>query len=260
MDCRITHLGTATVLLEIGSLRLLTDPVLDPPGRRYDFGWGTASTKTGAPHTTSEEIGRIDAVLLSHDQHGDNLDDGGRALLPRAKQVLTTRQGARRLGGRAVGLRPWDQADIVSEAGERLRVTATPARHGPWIVRPFVGQVIGFLLEWEGQEHGALYITGDTVLFPGVAEVARRHRVGTALLHLGGVGFKITGPVRYTLTGQEAVRLSASLGARTLIPIHYEGWTHFKEPRSAAEKAFRSSGVGDRVRWLEPGVPYDIDM
>ena len=45
MNLSITHIGTATMLLEIGALRLLTDPVFDPAGGRYHFGWGTGSTK-----------------------------------------------------------------------------------------------------------------------------------------------------------------------------------------------------------------------
>src|SRR3954451_233496 len=97
MSFAFTHLGTAMALLEIEGLRILTDPVFDPPGRRYDFGWGTGSTKLSGPALSPEAVGRIDAVLLSHDQHADNLDDAGRAFLPRAGVVLTTAPGARRL-------------------------------------------------------------------------------------------------------------------------------------------------------------------
>jgi hypothetical protein len=74
---QITPLGAATVILEIDSLRLLTDPVFDPAGGRYSFGWGTGSKKLTAPAIAAEKLGRIDAVLLSHDHHGDNLDCAG---------------------------------------------------------------------------------------------------------------------------------------------------------------------------------------
>ena len=47
--------------------------------------------------------------------------------------------------------------------------------------------MIGFALRWEGQEHGVLWISGDTVLYDGVREVANRLDVDTALIHLGGV-------------------------------------------------------------------------
>ncbi|MFP2929506.1 MBL fold metallo-hydrolase, partial [Pyxidicoccus sp. 3LG] len=93
-----THIGTATLLLEIGPLRLLTDPAFDPPGRTYGFGWGTRSRRTSGPALSVDQLGRIDAVLLSHDHHADNLDDAGRAFLPQAPKVVTTHAGARRLG------------------------------------------------------------------------------------------------------------------------------------------------------------------
>jgi L-ascorbate metabolism protein UlaG (beta-lactamase superfamily) len=54
--------------------RLLTDPTFDPPGRRYTFGWGSSSRKLTGPAVAATDLGPIDAVLLSHDHHGDNLD------------------------------------------------------------------------------------------------------------------------------------------------------------------------------------------
>lgn len=255
----ITHIGTATVLLEIGALRLLTDPALDPAGRRYAFGWGTRSQKTAEPALPPGGLGRLDAVLITHDQHADNLDGQGRALLPQASCVLTTRTGARRLGPQTTGLAPWERTKLTGRDGLRVQITATPGRHGPPLGALLVGPVIGFLLEWEGQRHGALYISGDTVWFGGTAEVARRCRIGTALLHVGGAGFDITGPLRYTFNGAEAARMAAACGARTVIPVHYEGWRHFRESRAATERAFVAAGLADRIRWLPYGVPTPLE-
>ena len=83
-DVRLTHIGGPTVLIEVGGWRLLTDPTFDPPGRRYFFGWGTVSRKLAGPAIAAADLPPIDAVLLSHDHHGDNLDAAGRALLPSA--------------------------------------------------------------------------------------------------------------------------------------------------------------------------------
>ncbi|MBM0237551.1 hypothetical protein JNW88_10965 [Micromonospora sp. ATA32] len=135
------------------------------------------------------------AVLLSHDQHGANLDDAGRALLPSAGVVLTTVSGAR-ASAATRGLAPWQDLRLAAAGRPDLRVTATPCRHGPPLSRPLAGAVTGFALRWPGQRHGALWISGDTVLYGGVRAVARRLRVGTAVLHLGGVRFPVTGPVR----------------------------------------------------------------
>ena len=54
--------------------------------------------------------------------------------------------------------------------------------------RAITGDVIGFALRWDGQDHGVLWVSGDTVLYDGVRQVADRIQVDTAILHLGGVG------------------------------------------------------------------------
>jgi L-ascorbate metabolism protein UlaG (beta-lactamase superfamily) len=261
-EVRLTHIGGPTVLIEVGGWRLLTDPTFDPPGKRYNFGWGTSSRKLAGPAISAAEIGPIDAVLLSHDHHDDNLDPAGRAFLPSAGAVITTEAGARRLGGNARGLVPWGSTRLEHDGRVSIEITATPCRHGPPLSRPIVGEVAGFALRWEGQEHGVLWISGDTVLYDGVRDVARRLEIGTAIVHLGGVRFPVSGPLRYTMTAEDAAELCGLIGPRTVVPIHYEGWKHFREGRPSAEQAF-ANAPGDlaaRVRWLDIGAPSTLSV
>ena len=256
MEISLTHIGGPTVLIEVGGWRLLTDPTFDPPGQSYRFGWGTGSRKLTGPAIAAADIGPIDGVLLSHDHHGDNLDAAGRALLPLAGTVITTVPGAKRLGGHARGLAPWARTGLEGLGRPPIEITATPCRHGPPLSRPIVGDVIGFALQCDGQEHGVLWISGDTVLYDGLHQVADRLQVGTALLHLGGVRFPISGPLRYTMTAKEAVELCRLVQPRTVIPIHYEGWKHFQEGREAIERELANApgDLRERVRWLPIGV------
>jgi L-ascorbate metabolism protein UlaG (beta-lactamase superfamily) len=253
-DVGITHVGGPTTLIEAAGWRLLTDPTFDAPGRRYAFGWGSSSRKLTGPAIPAAELGPIDAVLLSHDHHGDNLDTAGRAVLAEAATVVTTVAGAKRLGGTARGLEPWATTRLEAPGRATIDVTATPCRHGPPLSRPIVGDVIGFALRWDGQEHGVLWISGDTVLYDGVKQVANRLTVDTALLHLGAVRFLITGPVRYSMTAREAVELCRLVRPRTAIPVHYEGWAHFKEGREEMERelARAPEDVRARFEWLPP--------
>ena len=69
----------AAVLIEVDGWLLLTDPTFDASGPRYTLGWGSSSRK-GAVHPLPRRGGCIDAVLLSHIHHADNLDDARRAL------------------------------------------------------------------------------------------------------------------------------------------------------------------------------------
>lgn len=247
------------MVLEIGALHLLTDPVFDPAGGHYRFGWGTGSTKLSDPAIAPEHISLIDAVLLSHDHHDDNLDRAGRSLLPHAKRVLTTHTGARRLRGNAEGLRPWQS--VWLEAGlTRVKVTVTPAQHGTLLTRPLAGATIGFVLEWEGQRAGALYISGDTIYYRGIDQVAERFRIGVAILHLGKARFPISGPLRYTMDSRDAIRAARVLRPQHIIPIHYEGWKHFSEGQNAIEDAFKNASLPVDLRWLPLGQPASIEM
>jgi L-ascorbate metabolism protein UlaG (beta-lactamase superfamily) len=240
----ITHIGGPTTLLEVGGIRLLVDPTFDAPGRRYAFGWGTSSRKTTGPALPVAALGPLDGVLLTHDQHADNLDDAGRALLPDVPVVVTTAAGARRLGGNATGLEAWTSTKIGD-----VEVTATPSRHGPAWAVPIVGPTTGFALRPAGAPD-VVWITGDTVVFPGVLAVADRFTVDTAIVHLGKVQFGLTGPARFTMTGRDAVRLCDRVGPRRIVPVHYEGWSHFHEGRAGIAAAFPQ----DALTWLEPGV------
>jgi L-ascorbate metabolism protein UlaG (beta-lactamase superfamily) len=254
MSVQLTLIGGPTALLEIGPFRLLTDPVFDPPGAHYSFGLGTGSDKTTGPAIPAAELGRIDAVLLSHDHHADNLDPAGRAVLPEAEQVLTTTAGAKRLGGNAVGLEPWASVELEHE-GARLTVTATPARHGPPLSRPLVGHVIGFVLEGDDLD-GPLYISGDTVMYGGVEEVARRFDVDVAVLHLGGAAFTITGPARYTMTARSALKAIDALKPRLVVPVHFEGWTHFTDDEETARAELANATAP--VRWPARGETLQL--
>src|SRR5947207_3315054 len=102
MTTSITLIGGPTALIEVNGFRLLTDPTFDAPGE-YQLPHVTL-TKTGNPALDADQVLPVDAVLLSHDQHSDNLDTSGRAVLAKVPRVLTTQVGAKRLGGNAEGL------------------------------------------------------------------------------------------------------------------------------------------------------------
>ncbi|PJJ63589.1 MBL fold metallo-hydrolase [Compostimonas suwonensis] len=255
-DIRLTRFGGPTVLAEIGGWRLLTDPTFDPPGRRYTFGFGSASTKVEGPAADAASLGPIDAVLLSHDHHADNLDDAGRALLPEVPVVVTTRSGRRRLGADGMdtvrGLLPGETTTLSAPGRSDLRITATPCRHGPPLSHPIVGDVIGFAVRLGDSPKTDLWISGDSVLYPALRQLARDLDVDVAVLHLGGVEFGVTGRLRYSMTAEEAVTLLGLLEPRVAVPVHFDGWTHFREGeeqiRSTFEKA--SPQIRASIVWL----------
>jgi L-ascorbate metabolism protein UlaG (beta-lactamase superfamily) len=258
--CRLTYIGGPTALIEIGPIRILTDPTFDPAGGSYNFGFGTGSKKTAGPAVGADDIGALDAILLSHDQHDDNLDAAGRGLLGGARQVLSTVAAERRLGGNTIGLRSWETARVVAPDGYSLTVTATPARHGTLGSNLLSGPSTGFMLEWPGQLHGGLYISGDTVYFGGLEEIPDRFRVSAGILHFGGVRFPIAGPARFTMNAAEGVRLAQKLRLRTLVPLHFEDWAHFREPAGRITEAFANAGEESLLRWPQRGHAIEFEV
>jgi L-ascorbate metabolism protein UlaG (beta-lactamase superfamily) len=257
----LTHIGGPTTLIEVDGWRLLTDPTFDPAGGHYDFGWGTSSNKLAGPATAVSDLPPIDAVLLTHDHHGDNLDAAGRALLPFVGTVLTTVSGARRLGlPNARGLAAGDSTRLTAADKPAIDVVATPARHGPPLSGPIAGDVVGFALRRPASDDVFLWITGDTVLHRPLRQAASAMTIDVVLLHAGGVRFPITGPVRYTMTGRRAVQLIGLAQPRVAIPIHYEGWSHFKQGRAALEQALATASADTRrsVHWLKIGTAQHI--
>ena len=250
---KITLIGGPTALIEVGGIRLLTDPTFDAPGE-YKLPHVTLK-KTSHPALTAEQIGRVDVVLLSHDQHANNFDHAGRAYAMQAPRLLTTIVGAKRLGGVAEGLAPGESRALTNPAGT-LTITATPARHGPAGIEPLAGEVIGFVLSLAGGR--PIYITGDTVWYDGVAEVARRFQAGLVLLFAGAA--KTRGAFHLTMDANDAIDTAHAFPGAMIVPLHYEGWAHFSQSGDDLVQSFKALGIGARLRLLEPGVPTTIEL
>lgn len=248
MSIRATHIGGPTALIEIAGRRFLTDPTFDPAGTSYETPVYTLR-RTTSPTLTPDRLGDIDAVLLSHDHHFDNLDRTGRAVLARARHVITTSAGAERLGGNAIGIAPWETITLGSDAGQPLRVTGAPGRHGP--AGGDRGPVSGFLLTTNAIDRGpAVYVSGDTVWYEGVEQVATRADVRIAFLFMGAARVREVGPAHLTFTAAEGLLVARAMPRAVIVPLHYEGWQHFSEGHDEIEKAFENVGLRDRLRWL----------
>jgi len=250
----ITYIGGPTALLEFGGVKLLTDPTFDPAGGEYKSTATTLRKLTG-PGLTPKELGRFDYVLLSHDHHFDNLDHEGHAQLTNAKEVFTTAEGAQRLGGNSVGLHDWETAEVPTPNGN-LRIVATPARHGPEHLHR--GAVNGFVLFMKDAPGHAIYISGDSVWYSGMAEVTERFPVRVAILHLGAARVPEVGPFHLTMTSAEGVEAARHFAGATIVPIHFEDWAHFSEGRDKIAAAFAAARLDYRLQWLERGRPIAI--
>jgi L-ascorbate metabolism protein UlaG (beta-lactamase superfamily) len=251
----LTLIGGPTLLIEMGGLRILTDPTFDAPGT---YQGGVELHKLTAPAIDSTLLLPIDIVLLSHDQHFDNLDHAGRAFLPQAGRVLTTTAGAGRLREsvkRVEGLEPGHSVTLPAKHDRQLRITATPARHGPHGFEPISGDVIGFVL---GLGDANVYVSGDTVWYEGVADLARRVDIDLAILFAGAA--RPRGAFHVTMDNNDVVEAAHAFGDATIVAIHNEGWQHLSESQTDVATLFGVLGLPSRLQLLERGVPVSLDL
>jgi L-ascorbate metabolism protein UlaG (beta-lactamase superfamily) len=246
--------GGPTALITYGGLRILTDPTFDPPGERRSSGTPVVLTKLAGPAVDADAIEPLDAVLVSHDHHADNLDTAGRELLARAGRVLTTTAGAERLGGGATGLEPGDAVDLELPGGGAVTITAVPAEHGPPEVAAVNGPVIGFVLRGDGLP--VIYVSGDNASAEVVRAIAAGHGpLAVAVLFAGNAQVPARwGPdVPLTLTPRAAVEAARILDPAIVIPVHQEGWAHLTSGPHDLEQAFVAAGLSGRLRPVAPG-------
>ena len=201
-------------------------------------------------------VGAIDAVLLSHDQHSDNLDHSGRDFLAEAKRVLTTEAGAQRLGGKTEGFAPWASTEL-KKGGRSLTITSTPARHGPAGIEPLSDDVIGFVVESSEAGSRPIYISGDTTWFDGVAEVAKRFKAGVVLPFAGAA--QTRGPFHLTMDTNDTIETARAFPDAVIVPVHTDGWAHFRQNANDLRATFDTLGFGPRLRILQPGVATIIE-
>jgi L-ascorbate metabolism protein UlaG (beta-lactamase superfamily) len=241
----IRVLGGPTALIEFGGLRFLTDPTFDPPGD-YPRGGGRFLTKTAPAAAGPASVEPVDVVLLSHDEHPDNLDHAGRELLSRVPLTLTTAGGAGRLGGTARGLSAGEAVELTRPGGATLTVTAVPARHGPEGCEPFTGEVTGFVLS--AADLPTVYVSGDNASLELVKEIAAQYGpVDTAVLFAGAARTGLLDNALLTLDSAQAAEAAAILGARRVVPVHLDSWAHFTEGRDVLTGAFAAAGLADRL-------------
>jgi L-ascorbate metabolism protein UlaG (beta-lactamase superfamily) len=240
--------GGPTTVIGYGGLRLVTDPTFDPPGEYpMPLPGDHKLVKTEPSPVTAADLGRVDAVLLSHDEHDDNLDNAGRTFLPEVPVVFTTVSGASRLGGNAQGLAFWRSAEIKRPDGGTVTVTGVPARHGPVGCEPISGDVVGFMLT--SDDLPSVYGSGDNAALEHVEEIAEKFApVDTAVLFLGGarMAFAFDGAL-LTLDSAQGAEAAKLLGARRVVPAHFDSWARLKEGRHETEAAFTDAGLADRL-------------
>jgi L-ascorbate 6-phosphate lactonase len=246
MPPRVTWLGQSGFLFEAAGRRVLVDPFFsEHEDRAY------------APPSIDDYGAGCDWLFITH-EHLDHLD---RPALP---EIVRRSPGIRVVVPEPIVDQVLDLApDVVGvQRAERIELpglgafTVVPAVHA---LEPADGytddpRFVGYVLELDGV---ALYHAGDTIVTQGLLDALSGIHVDVALLPINGRDFFRE---RENLAGntdvREAVALARHVGARILVPIHWDGFTTNSEHPGAAVEEAVATGAPLHVLVLRRGVPW----
>ena len=267
----IFFIGNATVLIRWAGFTFLTDPTFIHMHEKVHLGPGLYSERLTNPAIEIRELPPLDFILLSH-FHGDHFDEEAILVFDKSSiPIVTNEHAIEELRARGFTtfekLEKWESISFVKD-NARLKITATPGRHGPLPVSMFMPQVMGSILDFQNDaatddyDHRRhlfrMYITGDTMVFDDINDIPKRYPdVDVALLHLGGT--TVMGIV-VTMDAKEGMEMFRIINPRKVIPIHYNDYDVFKSPLEEFQAAVKGAGLEDKVHYIRHGETYNFQL
>jgi len=256
---KVTYIGHATLLIEIGDVRLLTDP-------NFDRKLGGFLPRVSPPGIPIEKLPQLDALLLTH-AHADHLSFDSLDALPRDIPLYAPPVIAKWLRRRgythADDLAPGNTVQVGGVDVHAALATHRGNRYGFDRWRSAANM---YLLD-AGAE--TCFFAGDTALTPDTHELVHGklmpsgRRLDVALLPIGyAPWWKRTGFRRGHLTHEDALTLFERLGGRVFVPYH---WGTFHHVTARAHDAINrlvehleEHHLRAAVRILEPGETLEL--
>lgn len=243
----------ATLVVHVGTHRLVVDPQLDPAGSRPpvpDTPLPRPNPLVGLPEPAAAVLAGIDGMLLTH-LHGDHIDETALGLLPRDLVVLCQAPDAEHL--RTAGFT--DVRPVEDELEwDGLRVIRIDARHGTGDLAAAMAPVSGYVLIAEAEP--VLYIAGDTVFYEGVAEALETHAPNAVVVNAGGARFTSGDPI--TMTAEDVLRVVEAAPQARVIAVHLDAINHCVETRADLRQRLREADVHEGVTVPEDGAEVPV--
>lgn len=257
---RITYIGHATLLIEIGDRIFLTDP-------NFDSHLGRFLPRVSAPGIALSDLPRLDAILVTH-AHADHLSFDSLQKLQRDVPIFAPPPIARWLGrlGHATARAIAPGESIFSGSVEISAASATHQGHRYGVDR-WRGAANMYLLD---TKESSCFFAGDTALVADSNDLVERRlgpdarQLDMALLPIGHAPWWKPGFRKGHLTSTDALTLFGRLNAKYLIPYHWGTFDHVtSKAHDAIDRLRQQLPAHPRsadVRILEPGMTFDLPV
>jgi L-ascorbate metabolism protein UlaG (beta-lactamase superfamily) len=249
----ITWIGHATMLIQMDDRFVLTDPNLTATVGQF-------SKRLVEPGIDPADLPVLDAVLISH-MHIDHLSLGSLDLIVRkTRQIIVPRKGLVYLPEYEIPMRElgaWQHRDAGG-----MRITAVPVRHNGWryaVDSWMDSSATGYIIDYRGMR---VYFGGDTGYDDSLfVRTGRRYPgIDVALLPIAPIHPREYSAGRHT-DPAGALHIARDLGAKTMIPMHYDTFQEsLDRPGEARELADSLASVqnGRTPRMLVPRIGEQV--
>lgn len=253
---RMDFVRSATFVLRLDGLALLVDPMLNPAGAVEPVPQTPNPRRNPLVDLPFDDeallrlLAGLDGVLVTH-LHRDHWDPRAVGLLARDLPILCQPEDAARIRAEGFGdVRPIEAA----YEWRGIRFTRTAGHHGTGEIGRRMAPVSGFVLEREAAP--TIYIAGDTIWCPEVAEVLRRHRPAITVVNAGGARFLTGDPI--IMTAEDVIQVCRAAPETRVIAVHLEALNHCLLSRADLRAALEEAGVSGQV--LIPADGETIDL
>lgn len=260
-------IGGPTFLLELGSFRILSDPMFAEGESAFIMNGHPSTGEDNVPIARLAplphlELSPLDCVILSH-LHSDHFDNVAREALVKDLLLIAPLNQKSKLeswGFHRIQALDWWQEFVLTKDNETLKLISVPAQHSHDAqTNQELGIVSGYILKYSANGITyTIYWTGDTVWFNEMDEIKKAvGNLDLLIPHLGAVG--MDGPWGLmTLDSEEAIKLVVLMEPQAIIPIHHHTFSHYIEPISLFQEKINKSEYKNRLFIFNEGEKLDL--
>ncbi|MEZ4971982.1 MAG: MBL fold metallo-hydrolase [Cyclobacteriaceae bacterium] len=255
MKDSIRLLRHATLVINLGGVRFLVDPMLSPKGA-MDPVQNAGNTERIplvdlpiSDQELSNILEHVDAVLITH-THRDHWDAVAQNSIEKSKPIFCQPSDLSKI--KEIGFKNvTDISDKLEFQG--IRINRTGGKHGTGDIGQRMGDVSGFVLT---KGNSRVYIAGDTIWCDEVKNALDQYKPTYTIVNAGGAQFNAGDPI--TMTDLDIIEVANAHTKGKLAAVHMNTVNHCIVTRAILRERLAAKSLSNRVYIPEDGEQFNI--